>query len=127
MPTPTVIADVTEDFVVTKLAQSNLNPVAMSSEILEGMETLSKKPVRFPKVGSLPTPGTATFLDTLAERTTNKRSGSVPTTAFGGHVVLGTIHQSYAVTIELSTDLHTRARVYLQLAWVDGRTELHAT
>jgi len=94
MPTLTVVAYVTEDFVVTKLAQSNLNPVAMSSEILEGMETLSKKPVRFPKLGSLPTSGTATFLDTLAERTANERGRGVPTTVFGGHVVLSMMHQS---------------------------------
>ena len=94
MPTLTVVADVTEDFVVTKLAQSNLNPVAMSSEILEGVETLSKKPVSFPKLGSLPTPGAATFLDTFTERTTNERGGGVPTTVFGGHVVLSAIYQS---------------------------------
>ena len=94
MPTLTVVADVTEDLVVTKFAQSNLDPVAMSSEILQGMETLSKKPVSFPKLGSLPTPCTATFLDTLAERTANERGGCVPTIAFGGHIVLSTIYQS---------------------------------
>ena len=116
MPTLTVVADVTEDLVVTKLAQSDLNPVAMSSEILQGMKTLSKKPVSFPKIGSLLTPGIATFLDTLAERTANKRGGGVPTITFGGHVVLSTIYQSPCHHIELSTDLHTRAGVYLQFA-----------
>jgi len=115
MPTPTVVADVTEDLVVTKLAQSKLNPVAMSSEILQGMKALSKKPVSFPKIGSLPTPGIATFLDTLAEGTANKRSGGVPTIALGGHVVLS-IYQSPRHRIEPSTDLHTRAGVYLQFA-----------
>ena len=93
MSTPTVVADVTENFVVTKLAQSNLDPVAMSSEILEGMETLSKKPVSFPKLGSLPTSGIATFLNTFAERAANERSGCIPTTVFGGHIVLSAAYQ----------------------------------
>jgi len=40
LTTPTVVADVTEDLVVTKLTQGNLCPVAVGSEVLEGMETL---------------------------------------------------------------------------------------
>jgi hypothetical protein len=80
---------VTEDFVVAELTQGNLDPVAMSSKILEGMETLSKKPVCFPKCGSLSTPRFATFLDTVAKRTANECGGGIPTAVFGGHVVLG--------------------------------------
>lgn len=92
MCTPTVVANVTEDIVVAKLTQSNLDPVAMSSEVLKGMEALAEKPVSFPKLRSLPTPGTATFLDALAERTADKRGGGIPTTVFGGHVVLSTVY-----------------------------------
>ena len=88
----TIVANVTEDFVMTKLAQSNLNPVAVSSEILKGMKTLSEKPVCFPELGSLPAPGTATPLDTFTERTANERSGGIPTTVFSGHVVLSGIY-----------------------------------
>ena len=92
MCTPTVVADVTEDLVVTELTQSNLNPVAVSSKVLKGMETLSKKPVSFPKLSSLPIPGAATFLDALAERTADERSGGIPSTVFSGHVVLSAIY-----------------------------------
>jgi len=87
----TIVADMTVDFVVTKLTQSKLDPVTMSGEVLEGVETLAKKPISFPKLSSLPTPGTATFLDALAEGTADERGGGIPTTIFGGHVVLDAI------------------------------------
>ena len=79
----------TEDLVVAELTQSNLDPIAVSSKILEGMETLAKKPVCFPKRGSFSTPRFTSFLDTVAKRTANESGGGIPTTVFGGHVVLG--------------------------------------
>ena len=88
MPTLTVVADVTEDLIVTKLTQSDLCPVAVGSEILKGMETLSEKPVSFPKLSPIPTPGTAALLDALAERAADERGGGIPTAIFSGHIVL---------------------------------------
>ena len=92
---PTVVADVAEDLVVTKLLQSDLDPIAMGSEVLEGVETLPEKPVRLPEFGSVFTPGIATFLDALAERTADERGGGIPPTIFSGHVVLSAIRQSW--------------------------------
>ena len=77
-----------EDFVVAKLTQGDLGPVAVSGEVLEGMETLSKKPVSLPKLSPFVTPRIATFLDALAERTADERGGGIPTTVFSGHVIL---------------------------------------
>ena len=88
LTTPTVVADVTEDLVVTELTQSNFCPVAVCSEVLKGMEALSKKSVCFPKLSPIPTTGTAALLDALAEGTTDERSGGIPTTIFSGHVIL---------------------------------------
>jgi len=79
---PTVVANVTEHFVVAKLTQGDLSPVAVSSEVLERMEALSKKPVSFPKLGPIATPRVAIFLDALAERATDKRGGGTPTTVW---------------------------------------------
>ena len=58
---------------MTKLTQSKLDPVAVSGEVLKGMETLSKEPVSFPKLSTIPAPGAATFLDAVAEGAADER------------------------------------------------------
>jgi len=88
LTTPTVVSDVTEDLGVTEFTQSDLYPIAVGSEVLEGMEALSKKSVSFPKLSPILTTGTAAFLDALAKGTTDERSRCIPTAIFSGHVVL---------------------------------------
>ena len=99
----------------------------MSSEVLQGVETLAEEPVSFPQFSSLFTICIAAFPDALVKGAADERGGGIPTTVFGSHVVLSVVIESPHLHHELLTDLHTRVRVDFQLAWVDWGAKLGVT
>ena len=67
----TIVSNVTEDIVVSHLAQSELTPVTMCEQILHCVEACAHQTISLPEVSSFATLRAAAMLDACAEGTTD--------------------------------------------------------
>lgn len=94
-----IVADMAEDVLVSKLAETNLTPVAVGKKILHGVQTLAKQAVGLVEIGALFAVGDAAALDAVLEGLADEGGRGVPATVFRGHVVL---HAIAGVNLELA-------------------------